>query len=40
MGQYMKKIPLQPGQSPAHELDIVADSAAALAIQPQQTKAV
>ena len=39
MGQYMKKIPLQAGQSPVHELDIVADSAAALEIQPQQTKA-
>jgi predicted metalloprotease with PDZ domain len=39
MGQYMKKIPLQAGQSPVHELDIVADSTAALEIQPQQTKA-
>jgi predicted metalloprotease with PDZ domain len=39
MGQYMKKVPLQAGQSPAHELDIVADSNAALQITPQQTKA-
>ncbi len=39
MGQYLKKIALQPGRIPAHELDIVADDAAALAIQPQQTKA-
>ncbi len=31
MGQYLKKIPLQAGQLPAHELDIVADDAAALA---------
>ncbi len=39
MGQYMKKIPLQAGKSPAHELDLAADSAAALQILPQQTKA-
>jgi predicted metalloprotease with PDZ domain len=39
MGQYMKKLPLQAGQTPAHELDIVADSAAALEISPEQTKA-
>jgi predicted metalloprotease with PDZ domain len=29
MGQYLKKISLQPGQSPAHELDVAADSASA-----------
>ncbi len=39
MGQYMKKIALQAGQRPAHELDIAADSTAALQILPQQTKA-
>lgn len=39
MGQYMKKLPLQAGKSPSHELDIVADSAAALEMSPQQTKA-
>ncbi|PSH03461.1 MAG: peptidase M61 [Acidobacteria bacterium] len=39
MGQYLKKIPLQKGQGPAHELDIAADSAAALEISAQQTKA-
>ena len=39
MGQYLKKISLQPGQSPAHELDVAADSTAALAIRPQQIKA-
>ena len=38
MGEYMKKVPLQAGQSPAHELDIAADSEAALAMQPQQIK--
>ena len=31
MGQYLKKVPLQAGQLPAHELDIAADSEAALA---------
>jgi predicted metalloprotease with PDZ domain len=39
MGQYFKKVPLQVGQTPAHELDIVADSSAALEMMPQQTKA-
>jgi len=39
MGQYLKKIPLQTGKNPAHELDILADSEAALAISPQQTQA-
>jgi predicted metalloprotease with PDZ domain len=39
MGEYMKKVPLQAGQTPSHELDIVADSAAALRMQPQQTQA-
>jgi predicted metalloprotease with PDZ domain len=39
MGQYMKKIELQAGKIPAHELDLAADSAAALQILPQQTKA-
>jgi predicted metalloprotease with PDZ domain len=39
MGQYMKKLPLQIGQAPAHELDIAADSAAALEMSPQQAKA-
>ncbi len=39
MGQYMKKVALQEGQSPAHELDIAADSTAALQIVPQQKKA-
>jgi predicted metalloprotease with PDZ domain len=39
MGEYLKKIPLQAGKSPSHELDIVADSTAALDIQPRQTKA-
>lgn len=39
MGQYLKKLPLQAGQLPAHELDIVADDAAALEVMPQQIKA-
>ena len=39
MGQYMKKIPLQAGKTPEHELDIVADSSAALEIEPRQIKA-
>ena len=39
MGEYMKKVPLQAGQSPAHELDIAADSEAALEMQPQQVEA-
>lgn len=38
MGQYMKKIALQPGKTPAHELDIAADSAAALELDPQEAK--
>ena len=36
MGEYMKKLPLQQGKTPAHELDIAADSEAALQIRPQQ----
>ncbi len=39
MGQYMKKVALQEGQSPAHELDIAADSTAALQMVSQQKKA-
>ena len=39
MGQYLKKVPLQAGKSPAHELDIAADSSAALAMEPQQVQA-
>lgn len=39
MGQYLKKLPLQAGHTPQHELDIVSDSAAALEISSQQTKA-
>jgi predicted metalloprotease with PDZ domain len=39
MGQYMKKLPLLAGQTPAHELDIVADSAAALEMSADQVKA-
>jgi predicted metalloprotease with PDZ domain len=38
MGQYMKKIPLQEGKTPKHELDIAADSMAALEITAPQTK--
>jgi len=39
MGQYLKKLPLQKGQAPAHELDIAADSLAALQMSPGQEKA-
>ncbi len=39
MGEYMKKLPLQEGKTPTHELDVAADSAAALQIQPQQIQA-
>jgi predicted metalloprotease with PDZ domain len=39
MGQYMKKLPLQAGQTPAHELDIAADSTAALEMSSRQAKA-
>jgi predicted metalloprotease with PDZ domain len=39
MGEYMKKVPLQQGQTPAHELDVAADSEAALQIRPQQVQA-
>jgi predicted metalloprotease with PDZ domain len=39
MGQYMKKVPLQVGKTPAHELDIVADSSAALELSSEQTRA-
>ena len=33
-GRYFRAIQLTPGQNPPHELDIAADSAAALAITP------
>lgn len=36
MGAHLKKIPLQQGKTPAHELDIASDSEAALAIKPNQ----
>ena len=39
MGQYLQRIPLQAGKLPAHELDVVADDAAALELRPQQLKA-
>jgi len=39
MGQYMKKLPLQAGKTPANELDIVADSTAALEMSSEQLKA-
>lgn len=39
MGEFLKKIPLQVGHAPAHELDIAADSAAALHMEPQQEQA-
>ena len=39
MGEYLKKIPLQAGQTPEHELDIAADSADALRISAPQEKA-
>ncbi len=39
MGQYLKKVPLQAGQTPEHELDIAADSAAALRLAAPQEKA-
>ena len=39
MGEYMKKLPLQEGKTPTHQLDIAADSEAALQIQPQQIQA-
>lgn len=39
LGQFLKKVPLQADKTPAHELDILADSAAALQMQPQQEQA-
>ncbi len=39
MGQYLKKIPLQQGTAPSHELDVVADSMAALEMSADQAKA-
>ena len=39
MGQYLKKVPLQKGQTPEHEMDIAADSEAALQMVPAQEKA-
>jgi len=39
MGQYFKKLPLQTGQTPPHELDIAADSKAALQMVSAQEKA-
>ncbi len=39
MGQYLKKVPLQSGKTPAHQMDIVADSSAALEMSSQQVKA-
>ncbi|HVJ04894.1 MAG TPA: hypothetical protein VM578_04440 [Candidatus Saccharimonadales bacterium] len=39
IGQYLKKVPLQPGKTPAHEMDIIADSSAALEMSSQQVKA-
>jgi predicted metalloprotease with PDZ domain len=39
MGQFLKKVALHKGSNPPHELDIVADSAAALQMQPQQEQA-
>src|SRR5579862_2617350 len=35
-GKYFRKIQLTPGQQPPHEMDIAADSAAALAMPPDQ----
>jgi predicted metalloprotease with PDZ domain len=35
-GRYFRKIQLTPGQQPPHEMDIAADSAAALAMPPDQ----
>jgi predicted metalloprotease with PDZ domain len=37
-GRYFRAIQLTPGQSPPHEVDIVADSAAALAMSPETQK--
>ncbi|HUJ33387.1 MAG TPA: hypothetical protein VLY23_19045 [Candidatus Acidoferrum sp.] len=34
-GQYFRKIQLTPGQNPPHEMDIAADSQAALAMEPE-----
>ena len=39
MGEYMKRIALQKGQTPAHELDIAGDSEAALEMRQEQVKA-
>ncbi len=35
-GQYLKIVPLQQGTNPPHEMDIAADSAAALDMKPEQ----
>jgi predicted metalloprotease with PDZ domain len=37
-GRYFRKIELTPGSSPTHEMDIAADSAAALAMPPEMVK--
>ncbi|MGH9717762.1 MAG: M61 family metallopeptidase [Candidatus Acidiferrales bacterium] len=37
-GRYFRKIELTPGQKPIHEMDIAADSEAALAMTPQMQK--
>ena len=39
MGEYMKKISLQTGQTLPHEMDIAGDSEAALGMRPEQQKA-
>ena len=36
MGQYLKKVPLQQGKTPEHEMDIAADDAAALEMSDAQ----
>jgi len=38
MGQYLKKLPLQKGQLPEHEMDIAADSEAALSMDRGEVK--
>lgn len=38
MGEYFKVVPLQQGQNPPHEMDIAADSAAALEMSPAENK--
>jgi predicted metalloprotease with PDZ domain len=37
-GQYLKVVPLQVGKNPPHEMDIAADSAAALEMKPEQVQ--